>query len=228
MNRFVHGGDMGDIIYSLPTIRDLGGGELILSPFETYTDLTIEKIGFLTSLLEKQEYIKSVSVGSFVKGMTNLDDFRNKGFSLHKENLAKMYCKTFGVRESVVEKPWLSVGKKVVYGKTVVFCRSHRYHNKGEFWKDIVKIYCEKAVFLGLRSEYESFVKQFNCSYIPFYEVESALEMAEIINGCEMFVGNQSLAYSICEGLKKNAVLEVCPFCPNCCFNRVGVEYGKN
>ena len=31
-NKFYHSGDIGDIIYSLPTIRHLGGGCLILSP----------------------------------------------------------------------------------------------------------------------------------------------------------------------------------------------------
>jgi len=228
MKRFVHGGDMGDLIYSLPTVRALGGGELTLSPFEQYTDLSLEKISFLKPLLELQEYIIKVSVGSFVKGMINLDLFRGEGFDLHNTNLAEMYCKTHNVKNSVIKQVWLKCNKKSIYGKTVVFCRSHRYHNRGEFWFNIVRSYGDKAVFLGIKSEYDSFVKQFGCSYIPFYKVKDALELAEIISGCELFVGNQSLPYSICEGLKKRAILEVSPFSPNCCFNRTGVEYGRS
>jgi len=225
---FKHSGDLGDIIYSLPVIKELGGGVLYLCPGQSFTCLTHESVLFVKSLLLEQEFIVDVKTCSpdFVVDY-DLDEFRNKGFDLAHTNLAEMYCKTFGLITSIINRKWLECEPKTVYGKTVVFHRSNRYHNRGEFWVNIVKSYGDRAVFVGLREEYESFVKKFACSYIPFYQVGNALELAQIIEGCELFVGNQSFPFSVCEGLKKRAVLEVSPFCPNCCFSRIDLEFGE-
>ena len=70
---FKHSGDLGDIIYSLPTIRALGGGILYLDPeggandkyvrdqsVDGRTRLNKLTIDSLTPLLEAQPYIEKV------------------------------------------------------------------------------------------------------------------------------------------------------------------------
>jgi hypothetical protein len=41
-------------------------------------------------------------------------------------------------------------------------------------------------------------------------------ELAGVIRGCKLFVGNQSLAFSMAEAMKHPRVLEVCAYAPNC------------
>jgi hypothetical protein len=46
-------------------------------------------------------------------------------------------------------------------------------------------------------------------------QVEDALHMAEVIAGCDTFVGNQSFPFAIAEGLKVTRVLESYQGAPN-------------
>ena len=71
---FKHSGDLGDIIFSLPTIKALGGGILYLDPDAGQSDplvtwgkgiynktkLTQAGIDAITPLLEYQSYIHEV------------------------------------------------------------------------------------------------------------------------------------------------------------------------
>ena len=50
---------------------------------------------------------------------------------------------------------------------------------------------------------------------LQFYKVNNFLEMATIIAGSKLFIGNQSFPFSLAEGLKANRLLEVYFQCPN-------------
>ena len=91
MNTFKHSGDLGDIIYSLPTIRALGGGILYLDPaggesdpyiraqcVDGKTRLNKQTIDFLSPLLKLQPYITDVRYWNGEKVTYNLDEFRQK------------------------------------------------------------------------------------------------------------------------------------------------------
>ena len=43
---------------------------------------------------------------------------------------------------------------------------------------------------------------------IPHYKVDNFLEMAEVIAGADIFMGNQTFAYSLAIGLDKRTMLE--------------------
>jgi hypothetical protein len=51
-------------------------------------------------------------------------------------------------------------------------------------------------------------------------------EAAQVIAGCELFVGNQSACFWLAEAMKKRIVLEVWPGGPNCLIKRDGVVNG--
>ena len=63
-NRFLHTGDMGDIIAALPSIRQLGGGELVITPMRhdntARESMKGARFDFIKPLLEAQAYISSV------------------------------------------------------------------------------------------------------------------------------------------------------------------------
>src|SRR5947208_2662564 len=96
---FKHSGDLGDIIFSLPTVRALGGGVLYLDPtggeleplvkeplkLRTHTKLTAAAIDSLRPLLLLQEYIADVRFWHGERVDYNLDEFRR---STAKGNLA--------------------------------------------------------------------------------------------------------------------------------------------
>ena len=66
---FKHSGDLGDVIFSLPTIRALGGGQLLLDPEggesspyvrfadKTRTKIKLKRIETIKQRLELEGYI---------------------------------------------------------------------------------------------------------------------------------------------------------------------------
>jgi len=51
---------------------------------------------------------------------------------------------------------------------------------------------------------------------IQYKEVKDFAETASVILGSQLFIGNQSMAYSIAEITGHNRILEVCPTAHNC------------
>ncbi len=68
----------------------------------------------------------------------------------------------------------------------------------------------KNAVFIGTESEHADFVATTDVK-IPHYKINNFLEFAEVINGAESFIGNQTLGFSLAIGLGKPAALEIKP-----------------
>jgi hypothetical protein len=74
---------------------------------------------------------------------------------------------------------------------------------------------CQGATFLGLPAECEAFNRRYGLR-LPHIQARDWLHLAQLVAGCRAFIGNQSAAYAVAEGLKKTPrALEVCPDCPN-------------
>ena len=58
-----------------------------------------------------------------------------------------------------------------------------------------------QSVFVGLPQEHEEFKKLTGWN-IDYYPTKNMLELAQVIAGCEQFMGNQSVALSIAQGLR--------------------------
>lgn len=221
--RFSHSGDIGDIIYSLPTIKKLGGGNVFLKtktidkPFKTKFNENSFKI--IKPLLESQDYIKSVNIYNGEKIDYDLDIFRY--FSdLSFTNLAEIYTNIFALDKNIINKKWLNV--KANKKHPVIINKTNRYLNGGEDYNGIIETYGkENCAFVGLESEYRDFIKKHK--NIDYIQTNNLLELAQIIKGCSIFVGNQSSPYAIAEGLKKDSILFICSICPNCIFERENV-----
>jgi hypothetical protein len=219
---FGHSGDLGDIIYALPTVKAAGGGVLYLyhQPGKTWHGMDEKRAASLRSLLVLQPYIRDVVFCPEGRPPDasdhNLNGFRDHGRP--GRNLADMHLATHGFGPELRSAPWLAVDRPAVEA-TVVFARSSRCRNEAFPWKRLWSAYRNTAGFVGTREEHDDFTR--SIGPIPHLATTNLLDVARVIAGSRLFVGNQSCPAAIAEGLKHPMILEVYPPMPNCCFHRL-------
>ena len=94
---FKHSGKLGDIIYSLPTIRALGGGVLHLAECPELK-FGSREIGAILPLLRVQPYIRGVKIWDGTPVDYDLDSFRSG--RVDRTNLASLFLSQFGISDS--------------------------------------------------------------------------------------------------------------------------------
>jgi hypothetical protein len=240
--RFKHSGAFGDLIYSLPIMKHFGGGEFFLhlnqinwigqhyygsapNPYHQGR-LTQGDFEYMKSFMEAQEYVTKFDVMTPQTEIThNLDRFR-PAFVGHPGNYVDIYADTFGItdKDTLRNTPWLTVpNPQTVLDKSIVINRTERWTppSPSEQWAEWRKDGMEQeAVFVGLPHEYEKFKKDIGWD-IPYHETKTMLDLAEVIAGCDQFVGNQSQALALAIGLGVNVVCEArvdLPINRNECF----------
>ncbi len=227
---FKHSGDIGDIIYSMPVMRYLGGGTLFLNESMmgkkldgSNSGLTMDLIAMLTPLLEAQPYIKKVEIfDKKYNPIINIDKFRERWSISGSENLCNKILYAFSTPYKEIESPWINCEAKQV--AEIVFARSNRYRSEKTTYKNILGKN-KSAIFVGLPCEHKDFIQNFG--YVPYYPVKNFLEMAEVIKGCNTFVGNQSGPLSLAVAMHKPFIQEADPFHNHCAFNYTGADYMK-
>ena len=221
MNWFGHSGDLGDVIYALPTLMAAGGGVLYLyhQQGKTWHGMDAKRAASLRSLLILQPYISDVVFcpEGHPPGATDhdLNGFRDHGRP--GRNLADMHLATLGFEPEHRNERWLRVDHPI-RDYPVIFARSLRCRHEKFPWRRLCEIYRGAAAFVGTAEEHEDF-----CRFavpIPLLSTPNLLDVARVISGSRLFVGNQSCPAAIAEGLKHPMILEVYPALPNCCFNR--------
>jgi FkbM family methyltransferase len=216
MPTFTHSGDLGDIIYSLPAIKASGGGDLILFHSDRSAHgMSEEKVNRIRPLLEQQSYIKSVR-WSDIPIESSLNNFRSY---MGAGSLADAHLASQGFDWWHRVDQWLHVEPNPKY--RFIFSRSPRYWNHNFPWQNIVYRYGAQAAFVGFEHEWHEFCRRFG--YVRFAEEQGDfLQLAQLIAGCEMFVGNQSSPLAVAHGLKHRVLMEVCPGSnhPHCIFQR--------
>jgi len=216
---FKHSGNAGDIIYSLPAIKAVGGGNIFLNinrPLDLYHGashplknvmLNREMVELLKPLLLKQGYINEVELYENQHIDCDLDGFRTMEMNLSMGNISRWYVPIIG-QDITLHLPWIDCERREFKG--IILARSSRYNNPNLQFR-FLENYPVK--FIGLKSEYQEMKKRIrNLEYLP---VSNFLEMAEVIKGAELFIGNQSMPFAIAEGVKVNRILEPCLFAQN-------------
>lgn len=251
MITYAHSGAMGDIIYSLPVIKHFGPGTLYIKlhanehvarrfgydgPVPEYHKNRLTEVDYemIRPLLEVQTYIGQVgwTEDKDMQATYDLDNFRGVLFRTFRGNYLEGYFKTFNIpyTEEDIIKPWLfAVPKRIA---PIVVSRSFRYRNKLSLdrWHRYVSLpnFDNNSIFIGLLEEYQDFCKEFNTK-LPYCQCKDFLEMAEVIAGCDMFIGNQTFAYSLAQGLGKSTSLEIIDDRPlllnECYFKREDCTY---
>lgn len=229
MKTFKHNGKIGDIIFSLPAIRELGGGILYI-PEDTPDECT-GIYSALKDLLLLQPYIYEVR--EYPSGLTymeqalgihidyDLDDARKqpaKGV-IH---IVKRYLDQFKISLPNWKEPWLVVDDKptgVVGPYTLInFTGRHRENERQENskvdWKRVMRSIKGSVLFVGHPREYALFC----LTYGPgvYYHTKNMLEVARLVRDCNALYCNQSSALAIAQGLGKTYHLDVKPGKTNC------------
>jgi hypothetical protein len=207
---------MGDVVYSIPCVQAFAEK---FGPVDLYLGISERdghfggkhfsraKVEWLMPLLAAQPCIHSVQVYTGQKLDLDLNLFRKLPIDFRAGDLATWYRWAFPVDYDLTQQ-WLHVEAEP--NNEIVVNRSARYNNPDINYGFLTG---RSVVFVGVDDEYKSFVAQ-----VPdavHHPVASALELAKLISGCRLFVGNQSCPFAIAEALKVNRVLEVFPRAPN-------------
>lgn len=255
MKTFVHSGTLGDLIYSLPIVKKMGGGKFLVAIDNiqecvtkyscgnpTWAQVDPEHVGRFTvkdyeklkPLLERQSYIQDT--GMWHKGDApadvDLDHFRSVQFRSFEGNYVQGYHLAFDLPFTMADydATWLEADPNPV--APIVVCRSGRYQDPvgdAQWQKIINDTQLEKhGTFVGVESERQAFIQATGCN-IPLCPINGFLELANVIAGAELVLCNQSFTYSIAMGLGKQTVLETMKLKPlqhnECFFPRTNIQY---
>lgn len=219
--KFKHSGALGDLVYSLPIVRHLGGGEFYLhlnqmdwigqhyygaqpNPFHKGR-MTTRDYDYMQSFMLSQEYITQFDALSPEREIThNLDRFR-PAFVGHPTNYIDLYAQTFDITEPLSNQPWLTVPTpRPIKGRPIVINRTERWipsTGPGPQWAEWrTQGWEDQATFVGLRREYQKFQADTHWS-LPWIETPTMQDLAEVIAGSAIFIGNQSSALALAIGL---------------------------
>lgn len=214
MKTFLHSGDLGDVIYALPSIKALGGGMVYMTQAEgTREPMTHARIAFLAPLLAYQPYILGVHGWSGQTIDHNFTGFRE----IFKPGMNTGHAQAQYIgADADFDSPWICApeGEK---RRKVIYSRTPRYRNPDSenLWKHWYREY-GMGYFVGLESEW----KDFDFGPTEYLPVANALQLASVISACHLFIGNQSLPYSLAEAMKKDSILEVYPDQPDGIYPR--------
>lgn len=226
-----HSGDLGDIIYSLPFLKSFSKkiDLYITNTVSVREKFDLNKFESLKSLLSKVNYINSINYNINCEKIDyNLDLFRTveSRFTQSVENykcflkmsLCEQYAFYFNKQINVCEK-WIDLKEKIIINsKPIIISRTTRYQNHDFPWKKIHEVYKDMMIFVGTKKEHKQFINEIG--NIDYYETNNLYNLAMIINGSLIFIGNQSCPYSIAEAMKKNTIQETSVNIPNCVFER--------
>lgn len=226
MKTFKHSGTFGDLIYSLPVVKHLGGGKFYLhlkqidwvvqhyyggtpDPYHAGR-MTEEDFICLKDLMLAQDYIESFEIldPQTTEITHNLDRFRVP-FKNHPGNYVDIYAGLFSSipldqYADLRNTPWLTVPEPVqIANRTVVINRTGRWVSAfARQSYDLIKEQGAEAesIFVGHESEYVAFKQAMNWD-IPFHPTSNLLDMAKVIAGADQFIGNQSVGLALAIGL---------------------------
>jgi hypothetical protein len=249
MKIFRHSGTFGDLIYSLAVVKKMGGGTFAIHL--NNIEKCVAQYGYrpdevdpahqgrfrnadfdlLRPLLTRQSYINYVTAWTGDHDV-DLDRFRGVLFRGFEGNYVEAYHRTFNLPwdAGMYHETWLEADPKLI--APVVINRTFRYRcpQGTGTWQSLLEQanITKNGIFVGTTDEYDDFVKRTGF-VVQYYPVKDFKELADVIAGADLFMGNQSAAYSIAMGLGKASVLETIKIKPlannECYFPRDNCQY---
>jgi hypothetical protein len=219
---FKHSGTAGDVIYSLQSVKVLAGsfgaglllaldvpmiGKIIKHPLGNVM-LNRKMLEMFQPLLLAQNYIKSVEAYDGRPVDFDLDAVRQA--PVNGMAASRWWFYLFGTPGDLAE-PWLTVKPDNEFPQKIILSRSFRCRNFTLDYRFLRRY--RNIVFVGVEEEFNDMKKLL--PELEWAPVRDFLEMARIIAGCRLFIGNQSFPFSLAEALKVPRILEVDPSVPN-------------
>ena len=221
---FLHSGLLGDVLWSLPTIKELSKShkcklyiqidkpmpiDFSASPRNVY--LNKRTADLILPLLRNQDFLDTVDIYKDEKIDINLDLFRDIPINLTFYS-SRWFSHICGININI-EDTFLSVKPHNLIKNKIIVHRSPRY--KGyrnayinyKFLKNTKNLLC-----IGLKDEFQDLKKEIN--NLEFHDCKDFLEMAEIIKASKFYIGSMSPQHIIAEALKVPRLLEASPVFP--------------
>ena len=215
---FLHSGHLGDIINSLPLIKEIAknskcylylevkkkmskevdGGD---HPFGDFY-LSEDAINKLIPLLKNQKYISDVRIYNSQTIDINLNLFREWPINFNIDSV-RWYFHLAGVHADLTN-PYIEVESHKTIKNKIIIMRSLRRQNNLVSYNFLNKF--ENPLFLGLKSEYDDLKKVIK--NLDHYECGNFLELASIVKASKVFIGNLSFGYALAESIKVKRLLE--------------------
>ncbi len=228
-------GDIGDLVYLLNIVRQIPDAPhtLILRPSgstKAKTRALVEVMfRFLEPLVNAQPYISDFVIGTdSTEADWASEGFRRRFFT-PGETLMQAHLnhlvETKGIGKGFTShEPWLyGVKPDSRSNGRVVVNLTGRYRNPHFDWRQVVAHYGGRILFVGLPIEHEGFCKAYG--HVDHCPTNDLLEVARLIAGSELFMGNQSCAYACAEGLKHRSIQETSLELPDCVYGRPNATY---
>ena len=246
---FKHSGTFGDLIYGLSVVKKMGGGTVAVALGNI--EKCVAEYGYrpdevdpahkgrfrnadldlIRPLLTRQSYITQATVWTGDQDV-DLDRFRGVLFRGFEGNYVEAYYRTFDLpfTPDVYNETWLEADANKV--APVVINRTSRYRcpNGTGAWQGLLEQanIGQNGIFVGNKDEHEDFENSTGFR-VQYYPVQDFKQLADVIAGADLFMGNQSAAYSIAMGLGKASVLETIKIKPlannECYFPRDNCQY---
>jgi hypothetical protein len=227
---FLHSGHSGDIINTLPVIKQLSETHKCNLYIQVNKNLNSnylnhpaenvfinEKIyNMLMPLLKNQPYLNNVEKYSNQEIDINFDIFRELPINISFDNLRYSFLIT-GIQPDT-ENEYIKASPHDEISKQIVIQRTFRYRNHFIDYNFLSKY--NDLLFLGTKEEFNDLKSSIN--NLKFHDCKDFLEMAMIIKSSKFFIGNSSIGFPIAEGLKVPRLLEACPYFP------AAQPHGKN
>lgn len=226
---FRHSGDLGDCVFSLPILMTIPGKHSMF--FVDRPGLTrplTPRMGLLKPLFEAQYYIDQV-VATEDRPDIDIVPFRrfhSSTTTLVEAQLNEVNDLSANPIRVDTTQPWLNIDEYECLKGKIVIARSPRYNNPYFPWRQIVQHYGNRLLFVGMDEEYSSFC--FINGKVNRIKVSNYLELAQLIKGAELFIGNQSSPMAVAIGLGGPFIQEVCLEQPDCIYNRENAQYVSN
>ena len=185
---FLHSGHMGDLIYSLATIKEISKTRKCKLYIQVDKPMPVDysvssrkvylskRLGELfLPLLKSQDFLDTVNIYKDEKIDINLDLFRDIPIN-HSFYSSRWFSHICGININV-ENTFLSVRPHELIKNKIIVGRSLRYRNayiNYKFLKNTKNLLC-----IGLKDEFQDSKKDIN--NLEFHDCKDFLEMAEII-----------------------------------------------
>ncbi len=221
---FLHYGHLGDIINSLPVIKEISKNKncnLYIQKNKPIPDhvfskdhpfgsvyLTENAIIKMIPLLKEQKYLQKVEVFKDQEINIDLNFFRKLPINFNIDSI-RWYSQLTGCFPDL-SKNYLEVNSDSKFKDYIVIMRSLRRQNQFVNYSFLSSY--TKLVFLGLKNEFDNLKSQIN--NLEYYDSKDFLELAMIIKNSKLFIGNLSFGYALAEALKVPRLLESGPNFP--------------
>ena len=183
----------------------------------------------LASLLNKQPYIENVIFDGrrkmYLEYDIDLDEYsrepgggRYDSFHPYTMHLSKCYLKRFS-QEFDLTQSWLE-GVEPEHRADIVIHTTYRYRGASINYA-ILEPLKERCMYFGFERDYKKFRsyrthKKFE---VEHGHADDLFELARVIKGAKLFIGNQSVGFALAEAMKVPRCLEVYEPRPNCMPN---------